>query len=1331
MRFLFAFLGVLPFALSPLAAAEPPPTPAPDRTLYVVGTAHLDTQWRWTVQETIDDFLPATLRDNFALFEKYPGYVFSFEGAFRYALMKEYYPAEWEKLKGYVRAGRWKVAGSWVDAVDPNVPSPESLFRQALYGNGFFRRELGVTSRDVYLPDCFGFGFALPSIAAHSGLFSFSTQKLTWGSSIKIPFDLGLWEGVDGSTLIAAINPGDYASEIKGNLTLDPDVYATIDRQNAMSGLPAACRYFGTGDVGMAPDEASVANLEKSLHGPGPLRVLSSAPDQLARDLKSREDGKGLAGLARYRGEFLLTSHGAGCYTSQAAMKSYNRRNQRLAAAAEGAAVAASWLGGTDYPRETLREAWTRVLWHQFHDDLTGTSIPEAYVFSWNDEAIAANQFGDVLATSAGAVARALDTRAEGASVVVYNPLGIAREDVVEGEIRFEGGAPKTIRVIGPDGRDVSAQIARTDGETATIVFVASVPPLSFSVFDVLPSKNIVPAAGLSVSAMGLENARYRVTLNEAGDVASIYDKVLARELLSAPLALQLIEDEPRKWAAWEVEYSALMAPPREVVAGPAEIRVAESGPARVALEVVRRAAGSTFTQRIRLAAGGAGNRVEIATDVDWRTKGTLLKAAFPLAAANRNATYDLGLGVAERPTNRPNLYEVPAQQWADLTDASGAFGVAVLNDSRHGWDKPDEKTLRLSLVHTPRVVLPKWSWISEQESNDLGRHRVLLAVAGHAGDFRSGVSIEADRLNQPLLAFQAPSHDGALGRSFSLLRLEGPGGSVTPVAIRALKRAEESDDVIVRLQELSGKKVDGVTLRFARPVVALREVNGAEEELGAYGTGGAFPEASRPPLALKGGAVELAFAAYRPRTLALKLGPPPSTLSRPISLPVDLPYDLDGISRDEDRRDGDFDGAGHSLAGELLPATVVSGGIPFRTGPQEPGKPNVLVCRGQKILLPKGEWNRLYLLAAAVGGDRPARFEVEGASTTLPVPDWAEPVGQWNSRMVGGELQQDPSRIAPAYEKDVPVAWVGTHRHGARGENEAYVFAHLFRLRINLPPGAKTLTLPNDDRVRILAVTAVRGPNDDAMAAQPLADPPAATVVHVDAPGKLFLDRTTVTLTSPTPGATIRYTLDGSEPDPASMFYSAPLDLDQTATVKARAFAPGLDDRFVAAATVTKTSPRASVPVSATSLSPGLSCKVFEGDWKKLSDLDGQKAGGTLTLRSVAVPADRPKGHFGMTCNGFLSVPADGLYNVSLRSRDESELKVDGEKAVVNESIDYISRRAALALKAGLHRVELRYATREYMTGLELKMDAPGKPLEPVSAERLFHEGEKPGGKP
>jgi alpha-mannosidase len=161
--------------------------------LYVVATSHLDSQWNWTVQDSIRRFVPATFFENFDRFEKFPNYVFSYEGAIHYMWFKEYHPEEWARLQRYVAQGRWRIAGNWINAVDVNVPSPESLMRHALYAKRFFRGEFGKVSNDVYLPDCFGFGFALPSIARHSGLTAFTTQKLTWGSSYGIPFPVGRW----------------------------------------------------------------------------------------------------------------------------------------------------------------------------------------------------------------------------------------------------------------------------------------------------------------------------------------------------------------------------------------------------------------------------------------------------------------------------------------------------------------------------------------------------------------------------------------------------------------------------------------------------------------------------------------------------------------------------------------------------------------------------------------------------------------------------------------------------------------------------------------------------------------------------------------------------------------------------------------------------------------------------------------------------------------------------------------------------------------------------------------------------------------------------------
>ena len=209
---------------------EPDLTKQP--TLYVVGYSHLDTEWRWEYPQVIDEYLRKTMEENFKLFDKYPHYIFNFSGANRYRLMKEYFPADFARLKKYVDEGRWFPAGSSMEEGDVNAPSAETIIRQVLYGNNWFRKELGRASAEYMLPDCFGFPASLPTILAHSGVKGFSTQKLVWGSSAPgggweslertpegTPFNVGVWVGPDGESVLAGLNPGDYSAGIYTDLS--------------------------------------------------------------------------------------------------------------------------------------------------------------------------------------------------------------------------------------------------------------------------------------------------------------------------------------------------------------------------------------------------------------------------------------------------------------------------------------------------------------------------------------------------------------------------------------------------------------------------------------------------------------------------------------------------------------------------------------------------------------------------------------------------------------------------------------------------------------------------------------------------------------------------------------------------------------------------------------------------------------------------------------------------------------------------------------------------------------------------------------------------------
>jgi Alpha-mannosidase len=1048
--------------------------------LYVVGTSHLDSQWNWTVQDTIREFVPNTFFDNFKRLEQYPNYTFNYEGAIHYMWFKEYHPEAWPTLQKYVASGRWRLAGSWIDAVDVNVPSPESLMRQALYGKRFFKQEFGKVSQDVYLPDCFGFGFALPSIATHSGLSAFSTQKLTWGSSYGIPFPVGRWKGVDGNSVVAALNPGDYVTKIRSDISIDPK-WASERLTPLGNGRQIGFRYFGTGDIGGAPDNESIDWLEKSIaNKSGTVEVRNTSADQLSRDLTAEEK----ASLPEYQGELTMKTHGVGCYTSQAAMKRFNSENELLADAAERAGVGATVFAGFPYPSERLREAWIRVLWHQFHDDLTGTCIPQAYQFSWNDELVSANQFASVLTSSTSAMAGTLNTGGLGIPLVVYNPLSMARRDPVEATVEFKGPAPTAIHVVDrATQREVLGQILWRQGNQARILFLADVPSIGFKVFKVSTG---VPRSHanslLSVTTSSLENARYKVKIDANGDIESIFDKKAGHELLKAPIRLELRNDPSPDKPAWRILWDTINSSAREYVTGP-QVRVVERGPVRIALEITRKAAGSTFIQRVMLDEGG--DRVDIENTVDWKSPNSLLKASFPFAASNPKATYDLGLGTIQRGNNTPDHYEVPAQKWADVTDDDGSFGTAILNDSKYGWDKPADNVLRLTLIHTAKARAYPY-----QSSNDLGHHHFTYSVAGHVGDWRTGkVPARAAELNQPLVAFQTEAHGGRLGRSASILSLDD---SNNQVAVRALKKAEDSDEIVVRVQELYGRPVE-TRIRFALPIRSVREINAAEESVGA--------------IAVQGDSLPIELKAYQPRTFALRFQTPARQVQMPIaSVPLDLPFNLDGVSTDANRADGDFDGKGQTLAGELLPQETQLDGLRFKFGSSSSGALNVLVPKGQSVPVRLGSYNRVYILATGIGSD--VRTTIAGEPIT--VSEWQGPIGQWDSRLkeprqsrevhvaqmtrgqswTADEIQKDLvvsydpgsglvsgiDQIRRGFVKRDEIAWIGTHRHSPEG-NEPYIASYLFAYAIDLPKGARAVRLPNNDHIRILAMTATREP--------------------------------------------------------------------------------------------------------------------------------------------------------------------------------------------------------------------------------------------------------------
>lgn len=1005
------------------------------KKIYTVATAHLDTIWSWDFEETVSKYIYNTLVDNFKLFEKYPTYTFSFEGTYRYELMEEYYPELFEKMKEYVKQGRWNVCGSSFENGDVNIPSPEALFRNILFGNSYFDKTFGKRSVDIYLPDCFGFGWALPSIANHAHLMGFTTQKLAWGSAYGIPFDIGKWQGVDGNEIYASCNPHDYYFTLKK--LRDWEFVQKKFKENEKYDLDWTYIFHGTGDRGGAPEEATVKFVEEEIkkNPSSDIEVVAASADQIYHDIDEQFTDEQKAKLPVWKNELVMQNHAVGGYTSRAVGKRWNRRCQELADVAERGSVMSSYLGTADYNQESLNRSWKRFIAHQFHDDIPGTSVQRAYRRSWNDYAMSMNQFANEIEGAVAPVSQLMKTDfCSGIPVMVYNPIEADRRGAVT--VRLTDVPSPYVRVYDEKGKEIKSQISFDSKDGLEVVFVADVKSLGTRVYDIRPSdKPCCVKSEISINTDNvMENQKYIVTLNQKGNITSIIDKEQDElELLKEPISLGLFKYNGSKdWPAWEMNFKEANKE-ADRIPNVVTVTVLEQGPARVAFQVIQKDGKSTFTNIIALTDGC--DVVEVYSEIEWRSLRTLAKNKFSFTASNDKATFDLGLGAIERENMSEKLFEVPAQNWVDLTDKSGDFGISVISECKYGWDKFKDNTLRMTVLHTPKK---NYRIDSMQSFMDLGLNRYSYAIYSHKGNVGEATQLEARKFITPMTAYVCTKHQGALKTEYSF-------GSVSTndVIIRAIKKAEDSDEIVVRLGEGGKKAVKGFALTLGEGIESAREIYASEEYKGEA--------------VVKDGKLVCDFEPYEIKSFALKLKPASVQGNKAVSTPIDLPYDKSIITKQGEKGDFEF-----TAPYEITPEKITSNGVTFDIN--KDGK-NALTAKGQTFTVPDGA-NKAVLLCASLKGDKTAEFLVGEKKVKKQINSCFENFARWDLY----DLEET------AYIKKGKLAFEATHSH--KNGKDAVAKGMYFYLTELDTSSAKSVTLPNDDDIVILSASAVTAEN-------------------------------------------------------------------------------------------------------------------------------------------------------------------------------------------------------------------------------------------------------------
>lgn len=752
--------------------------------VHCVGHTHIDVEWLWHRAQTREK-VQRSFSTAITLMERYPEYKFMLSQPELYRYLKEEAPEKYEELKNLVKQGRWEPEGAMYVEADCNLISGESFVRQILQGKKFFKDEFDVDCNILFLPDVFGYSAALPQILKKSGIDYFVTSKIAWNESNTMPVDRFMWEGIDGTEIYTnfittqeykGMTPPRYTTYV-GHLN-PTQVKGTWTRFSQKEYGNRTMTTYGWGDGGGGPTKHMLETQRRLAKGlPGmPVTEMTTLREYLGKTKTDFDKAcDKTKRTPKWVGELYLEFH-RGTYTSMAKVKRANRKAELGLSKTEALSFTDLYFGG-DYDAEGIYDKWNKVLHNQFHDIIPGSSIKEVYDGTDKDYAEIEEYINTVSTEKLEKIANSVSEE----GLLIYNPSGFPRR----GEVKLGG---------------------------KTVELSESIPAFGWKVV-----KDVKSESEVEIKDLTAENRYYRITLDEAGRIISLYDKTAGRQVIKAgekANELQAFEDYPRQYDNWEMTdyYKEKMY----VLDTPADIIPITDG-TRKGFKISRKYMDSTISQNLWLYSDCP--RIDFETDIDWHQHHQILKTAFPLDVHTNTATYDIQFGHTQRPTHANTSwdkakFETCGHKWVDMSE--NGYGVALLNDCKYGHSA-EGSTLKLTILKCGTYPNPE---------ADQGRHICTYSLLPHTGDFRtSGVINEAYALNQPLTAIESKG-SGSLPETFSLVSCDKEN-----IIIETVKKAEADDSMIVRMYEAFDSRGE-VTITVADGFKTAYLCNLLEEKL-------------------------------------------------------------------------------------------------------------------------------------------------------------------------------------------------------------------------------------------------------------------------------------------------------------------------------------------------------------------------------------------------------------------------------------------------------------------------------------------------------------------
>ena len=730
--------------------------------VIMAGHSHLDVAWLWTVRE-ITRKTARTFANNLALMDNYPDFKFTQSQAVLYDFMKKHYPDIFERVKEKVKNGQWEIVGNaWVEA-DTNIASGEALVRQLLYGREFFMKEFGVSSDIYWLPDCFGFTWALPQIIKRSGMKYFMTSKLFYNDTNEFPHSVFRWRSHSGDEILAYLCKQPYQSEYNAEYVTS---LRKNNRQNSI--VDVSCGMFGYGDGGGGCTYKQVETGKRIEKLPGMPKTTNGKVADFFKAIDGDFDK-----LPVYDGELYYENH-RGTFTSQAFIKKNNRRGEFMMRNAEILNV----FGGEEYPAEKMEEAWKILLINQFHDILPGTSIHEAMENTREEYAQLRQLGGELVRKGKDGILNKVSVKDD--SVLVWNMLTWQTKGIVKAEIPHMAKGIKN-----SDGKLLTSKVYEENGKYYIEFLADPVPAFGYGVFTLCDET--AEFENVKVTKNTLENKYLKVSLDGNGLIDEVIDKTTGRQILTGKGNLMTIShDKPIYESAWNMEFDYQMK--FWELRDDESIEVVEASPLRGAVRVVRKFHESTITQDIILEKDKP--TLDFDTTVDWHEREKVLKAEFPVDIRNRNASCEIAHGAAEYPTHYNTCYdqakfEFCAHKWADLSE--GGYGASIINDCKYGYNVHDNM-MKITLLRGP---------ICPDPMGDLGMHHFRYSFYPHAGTWRDADTVRLGFEENVRLEGEFIGGTGGNDLGHTYAKLDGES-----VILDAVKPAQDGRGYIVRMYE-------------------------------------------------------------------------------------------------------------------------------------------------------------------------------------------------------------------------------------------------------------------------------------------------------------------------------------------------------------------------------------------------------------------------------------------------------------------------------------------------------------------------------------------------